>query len=60
MNINVMDAIQSLVPNARCVVTGDINDFNIVWLDEENKQPTKNAIKTEYEKLSHEQTNAIL
>jgi predicted DNA-binding protein with PD1-like motif len=54
MNINVMDAIQSLIPNARCIVTGTIDDFSIVWLDEENKQLTKTAIKAEYEKLTKE------
>ena len=48
--IDIMTAIQSLTPNAECVVRGD----EIEWLDTEQTQPTDAEIDAEVIRLQAE------
>ena len=48
--ITLMDAIQSLRPNAQCVTRGD----EIIWHDEIQTQPTDAEIATEITRLQAE------
>lgn len=48
--INLMTAIQSLRPNAECVV----RDSDIEWLDSNQTQPTDAEIQTELDRLQAE------
>ena len=48
--IDIMTAIQSLTPNAECVVRGD----EIEWLDTTQTQPTDAEIDTEITRLQAE------
>jgi len=48
--IDIMTAIQSLTPNAECVVRGD----EIEWLDATQTQPTDSEIQAEITRLQAE------
>ena len=47
--IYFVNAIQSLVPNAKCAVNGDCYE-GIIWYDE-RPLPSKEAIQAEFERL---------
>ena len=47
----LMDAIQSLRPNAKCVTTGETD---VEWLDDEQVEPTQSEIDAEVIRLEAE------
>ena len=47
----LMDAIQSLRPNAKCVTTGETD---VEWLDDEQVEPTQSEIDAEVIRLQAE------
>jgi len=53
--IYYINAIQSLVPNAQCVVNNNSYE-NIIWHDE-RALPSKETVDTEFAKLQAEETS---
>jgi len=47
----LMDAIQSLRPNAKCVTTGETD---VEWLDDEQVEPTQSEIDAELKRMQDE------
>ena len=51
MKHTLREAVDILSDNAECVIINNITSYEIIWLDENKKQPTKIAIDKKVKEL---------
>jgi hypothetical protein len=57
LNIDITNALSSLVPNTKWVFQGEVTYENLTWLDTEIAKPSKSALDAEIIRLQTEYDN---